>query len=383
MPALMLASGPIAVPAPISIRPSPKITVGGNADHARRRRSARTSGPAGAAGRSRRAARPRSTPPGSRRRRPARRSSLQHGRTVRLVSAHGQRRAPDPDRVALRLPAGRRPVHGRAAARPRRSRGDRAASTATSSSSNEQARGLPSGSEHDVKRAFAELDDDGRRRDHRPVDLRQRADRRAAVRRGPHPRDQLLGRRAHPLAVDVPLPGRLARRGAAGARGSAWSSAACGAPRWCSTSRPSAGATPSTSRRRAAGSGSRSPAPRASRRWPKTRRRPPRPPARRPIPTCSCTSGSACRRAPSRSRWPALGWDVPVLANSALMFGYARPDWRDGYAGWEYIDTIADDNAAARAAAASSRRTPRAVRSAARRTTWAACSAKASRSRST
>ncbi|MGQ0824151.1 MAG: ABC transporter substrate-binding protein [Actinomycetota bacterium] len=40
----------------------------------------------------------------------------------------------------------------------------------------------------------------------------------------------------------------------------------------------------------------------------------------------------------------ALAWDIPVLANSALMFGYARPDWRDGYAGWEYIDTIADDN---------------------------------------
>jgi branched-chain amino acid transport system substrate-binding protein len=39
-----------------------------------------------------------------------------------------------------------------------------------------------------------------------------------------------------------------------------------------------------------------------------------------------------------------MGWDVPVVANSALMFGYARPDWRDGYAGWEYIDTIADDN---------------------------------------
>src|SRR4029079_16319532 len=31
-------------------------------------------------------------------------------------------------------------------------------------------------------------------------------------------------------------------------------------------------------------------------------------------------------------------------ANSALMFGYARPDWRDGYAGWEYLDNIADDN---------------------------------------
>jgi ABC-type branched-subunit amino acid transport system substrate-binding protein len=39
-----------------------------------------------------------------------------------------------------------------------------------------------------------------------------------------------------------------------------------------------------------------------------------------------------------------IGWDVPVLANSSLMFGYARPDWRAGYAGWEYVDTIADDN---------------------------------------
>jgi branched-chain amino acid transport system substrate-binding protein len=40
----------------------------------------------------------------------------------------------------------------------------------------------------------------------------------------------------------------------------------------------------------------------------------------------------------------ALGWDIPVLANSALMFGYAMPDWRASYAGWEYLDTIADDN---------------------------------------
>ncbi|MGH9024944.1 MAG: ABC transporter substrate-binding protein [Acidimicrobiia bacterium] len=37
-------------------------------------------------------------------------------------------------------------------------------------------------------------------------------------------------------------------------------------------------------------------------------------------------------------------WDVPVVANSALMFGYARPDWRDGWKGWEYVDGIADDN---------------------------------------
>jgi ABC-type branched-subunit amino acid transport system substrate-binding protein len=37
-------------------------------------------------------------------------------------------------------------------------------------------------------------------------------------------------------------------------------------------------------------------------------------------------------------------WTIPVLANSALMFGYVRPDWRDAWARWEYIDTIADDN---------------------------------------
>ena len=71
----------------------------------------------------------------------------------------------------------------------------------------------------------------------------------------------------------------------------------------------------------------------------------------------SCTSASAsssrCGRARARSR---SSWDVPVLANSALMFGYACPDWRDGYAGWEYLDTVADDNrvriASARALAA-------------------------------
>jgi len=39
-----------------------------------------------------------------------------------------------------------------------------------------------------------------------------------------------------------------------------------------------------------------------------------------------------------------IGWQVPVVANSALMFGYARPDWRDGWAGWEYLDGVADDN---------------------------------------
>lgn len=39
-----------------------------------------------------------------------------------------------------------------------------------------------------------------------------------------------------------------------------------------------------------------------------------------------------------------LSWNIPVVANSALMFGYARPDWRDGYRDWEYLDAIADDN---------------------------------------
>ncbi len=41
---------------------------------------------------------------------------------------------------------------------------------------------------------------------------------------------------------------------------------------------------------------------------------------------------------------PQLDWSPPVVANSALMFGYARPEWQDGWAGWEYLDVIADDN---------------------------------------
>ena len=39
-----------------------------------------------------------------------------------------------------------------------------------------------------------------------------------------------------------------------------------------------------------------------------------------------------------------LAWSVPVVANSALMFGYIRKDWRADWEGWTYIDTIADDN---------------------------------------
>jgi ABC-type branched-subunit amino acid transport system substrate-binding protein len=40
----------------------------------------------------------------------------------------------------------------------------------------------------------------------------------------------------------------------------------------------------------------------------------------------------------------AQNWDVPVVANSALMFGYAQRDWRAAWEGWVYVDTVADDN---------------------------------------
>jgi ABC-type branched-subunit amino acid transport system substrate-binding protein len=40
----------------------------------------------------------------------------------------------------------------------------------------------------------------------------------------------------------------------------------------------------------------------------------------------------------------ASGWSPPVVANSALMFGYARKDWRAGWEGWVYLDTVSDAN---------------------------------------
>jgi ABC-type branched-subunit amino acid transport system substrate-binding protein len=40
----------------------------------------------------------------------------------------------------------------------------------------------------------------------------------------------------------------------------------------------------------------------------------------------------------------ALGWHVPVVANSALMFGYTRKDWRSLWDGWVYVDTVSDHN---------------------------------------
>ena len=52
-----------------------------------------------------------------------------------------------------------------------------------------------------------------------------------------------------------------------------------------------------------------------------------------------------------------IGWEVPVVANSALMFGYARPDWRDDWAGWEYLDSVSDDNQMRRRLREKSKRT--------------------------
>jgi ABC-type branched-subunit amino acid transport system substrate-binding protein len=40
----------------------------------------------------------------------------------------------------------------------------------------------------------------------------------------------------------------------------------------------------------------------------------------------------------------AVGWPGPVVTNSALMFGYARPDWRAGFEDWVYVDTVSDAN---------------------------------------
>jgi ABC-type branched-subunit amino acid transport system substrate-binding protein len=53
----------------------------------------------------------------------------------------------------------------------------------------------------------------------------------------------------------------------------------------------------------------------------------------------------------------AGSWSVPVVANSSLMFGYARRDWRPQWEGWTYVDTVADDNPERERLRASSPRT--------------------------
>lgn len=38
------------------------------------------------------------------------------------------------------------------------------------------------------------------------------------------------------------------------------------------------------------------------------------------------------------------GWDVPVLANSALMYGHMHPERRAAWDGWVYVDMFSDRN---------------------------------------
>jgi ABC-type branched-subunit amino acid transport system substrate-binding protein len=37
-------------------------------------------------------------------------------------------------------------------------------------------------------------------------------------------------------------------------------------------------------------------------------------------------------------------WSIPTTANSALIYGYADPQWAQGWDGWTYIDTISESN---------------------------------------
>jgi len=37
-------------------------------------------------------------------------------------------------------------------------------------------------------------------------------------------------------------------------------------------------------------------------------------------------------------------WSIPTTANSALIYGYADPQWAQGWDGWTYIDTISETN---------------------------------------
>lgn len=40
----------------------------------------------------------------------------------------------------------------------------------------------------------------------------------------------------------------------------------------------------------------------------------------------------------------AQGWSVPVVANSALMYGHADPAWARDWEGWTYADTFSEAN---------------------------------------
>ena len=281
MPALMLASGPIVVPSPIAMRPSPKMTVGGNAimmPVAEARGSFARGGGAGPiaptwTSSASHAACDDQSPANSARSRP----SSTRRTVVRHVVETGIHSPPwpmacMPIRVGLLYdyPQGEQPLRGRVATRARRGRGvgsprprDRArrgprARAARRQRARDRSRGSTSSIAEGVIAIVGPSISDN------ALIVAPLCD---AARPS---RDQLHRRRTHAIAVDVPLPGRVARGGAAAARGAHGRARPAARGRACSTSRRSAAATPSASKRRAPGSVSRSPAPRASRRWPRT-----------------------------------------------------------------------------------------------------------------
>src|SRR4051794_9223137 len=213
IPAEILASGPTVVPRPSAIRPSPNNTDCGNAimlpspklwnDRARR-----CLGPIA----------PRRVIPvhvawiTS----PAMRSTFSRS----IVEGYGDGHfhgASTAYRVAVRLPADGRSLSEIVATRHRRSR--RNGATRPRGGARRAAIARPPGRKRSGGRAcLRRTRRRGRRRHRRSLDLRQRADRRAVVRRGPHTGHQLLGGRTHTFGVDVPLSDRLARGGAARAR---------------------------------------------------------------------------------------------------------------------------------------------------------------------
>jgi ABC-type branched-subunit amino acid transport system substrate-binding protein len=74
-------------------------------------------------------------------------------------------------------------------------------------------------------------------------------------------------------------------------------------------------------------------------------------------PQCVCYLGLGVAARALALAVSAEDWKVPVVANSALMFGYARKDWRQDWEGWAYVDTVSDSNVERAALAAHSRRT--------------------------
>jgi branched-chain amino acid transport system substrate-binding protein len=61
-------------------------------------------------------------------------------------------------------------------------------------------------------------------------------------------------------------------------------------------------------------------------------------------PAALCYLGLGMAARPLSLAVEGASWSVPVVANSSLMFGYARRDWRAQWEGWTYLDTVADDN---------------------------------------